>query len=274
MGAVLRTTTAAWLAVLLGVASSAFAQDGGGQSAPLLPSRAIPVGTELVVPALDRGDTERAAELKRWMRDFTDWQKWSAEWSNRREPGLFTGSRDRREKPAPPAWLPGSCETVIDDADPLTPACALLAEWNEDRVTAQMRQARAAATAQKEDTSRTIWWEHVHVDLLWPATEWQAGVYGVVGFHTATTIHGRLQIFVAPGMILLNVPTRDGSRAWKLAANYGIGYRLADFKLPGGRDAVLHLNLAKAWVVSDSSDLVTGRSMDFVGFSITLKKPS
>jgi hypothetical protein len=60
---------------------------------------------------------------------------------------------------------------------------------------------------------------------------------------------------------------------WKLATNYGMGYRLLDFTLPGGREAVLHLNLAKAWVVSGTSDLVTRRSMEFAGFSITLKKP-
>jgi hypothetical protein len=267
------TTTIVWLAVLLGGASSGLAQGAGKQSAPALPSRVIPLGTEALTPALDQGAAERAAELKRWMQAFTEWQKWWAEWGNRRERGLFTATRDRREKPDPPAWLPNRCATVIDDTDPLMPACALLAEWNEDIVAAQVRQARAASTARKEDTSKTIWWEHIHVDVLWPATQWQSGVYGVVGIHTATTIRGRLQVFIAPGAMLLNVPARDGSRVWKLATNYGMGYRLLDFTLPGGREAVLHVNLAKAWVVSGTSDLVTRRSMDFAGFSITLKKP-
>jgi hypothetical protein len=265
-------STGIWLAVLLGVASSGLAQGIGEQPVTLLPSRVIPVGTEPLPPVVDYRAPEREAELKRWMEEFTDWQKWSAEWSNRRQPGLFTGFRDRPEKPTPPAWLAPRCETVIDETDPLIPACVLLAEWNEDRVAAQMRQARTAVVAKKEDTSRSIWWEHIHMDVLWPATQWNAGVYGVVGMHTATTIRGRLQIFLAPGAMLLNVPARNGSRVWKLATNYGFGYRLVDFTLPGGRDAVLHLNLAKAWVISDVSDAVTSRSMDFAGFSITFKK--
>ena len=54
-------------------------------------------------PSLDVQDTtERAAELQRWMEAFTEWLEWSAEWTNRREPGWFTASRDRRQKPAPP----------------------------------------------------------------------------------------------------------------------------------------------------------------------------
>jgi hypothetical protein len=265
-------TTVIWLALLLGVASSGRAQDPGEQPPPLLPSRVIPLGTEPLVPPFDQA-AERAAELKKWMEEFSDWQKWWAEWGNRREQGLFTGFRDRREKPAPPAWLPGRCEALLDDADPLAPACALLAEWNQDRATAQVRAAQAAKVARKEDRTKTIWWERIHVDLMWPATEWQAGIYGVVGMHTTVTVSGRVEIFIAPGAMLLSVPTHSGSRSWKLATNYGVGYRLFDFTLPTGRQAVLHVNLARAWIVSDVSDAVTGRSMNFAGFSVTFKKP-
>jgi hypothetical protein len=271
MGSVSRTTIA-WLAALLGAAFPAFPQDTCGQSAPLLPSRVISPAPTPVPPGLDEAAAARAAELKRWIRDFTEWQKWSAEWSNQREPGLFGGTRERREKPAPPAWLPERCEVLIDEDDPLAHACALLAEWNEDRVAAHLRQSRATTVAKKEDRSKTIWWKYIHADLLWPATDVQSEVFGVAGFHAATTIHGRFQVFVAPGFIVLNLPARNGSRVWKVAANYGIGYRLIDFNLPGGRGAVLHVNVAKAWVVSEASDLVTGRSMDFVGFSITFKE--
>jgi hypothetical protein len=268
MGRVWATT--AGLAGLLGVASSGLAQSGVDQPPPL-PSRNIPVYTERLPIAASPFDPD-SAELKRWMDDFTEWKKWWAEFANRREQGLFSGHRERREKPVPPAWLPDRCQTILGDADPLLPACALLAEWNEDVVTAQQRQARAAATAKKEDTSKTIWWEHVHMDVLWPATQWQTSVYGVVGMHTTTTVRGRLQVFIAPGVMLLNLPTRNGTRGWKIAANYGIGYRLFDFRFLRGRQAVLHVNLARAWIVSDSSDLVTGKRMDFAGFSLTFKK--
>jgi hypothetical protein len=32
------------------------------------------------------------------------------------------------------------------------------------------------------------------------------------------------------------------------------------------------VNLAKAWMMADVADVVTGRSMDFVGLSISFKK--
>ena len=75
-----------------------------------------------------------------------------------------------------------------------------------------------------------------------------------------------------PGVLLLNVPGRSGARVWKVATNYGIGYRLLDFTFPGKRPAELHVNLAKTWMLSDMEDAIVGRSIDVVGFSITFKK--
>lgn len=263
----------AFVPVIVGVAASARAQNSDDSSPPPVASRPIAFTPEQLfwVPDLSDADAARRAELASWMDDFTAWQEWSDQWANRRERGWFTQFRDRREKPAPPPWLAERCTTVFDDGDPMRSACALLAEWNEDPVTAQIRGDRTVAKTQGEDTPTTIWWEHVHVDALWPALQWQASVYGVVGTHATTTVKGRLQVFIAPGVMFLNMPARDGSRVWKVAANYGIGYRLAEFSFIGKRQAVLHVNLAKAWIVSDASDVVVGRTMDFVGFSMTFK---
>jgi hypothetical protein len=206
------------------------------------------------------------------MDEFTEWKSWSAKWGNRRERGWLTGYRERRELPVPPAWLPASCAAILDDSDPLFPACTLLAEWTDDIPTALAREERDTTTQQTEQPRHTVWWEHIHMDLLWPAMQWQASVYGVIGMHTATTVRGRFQVFITPGAMLLNLPTRNGNRAWKVATNYGIGYRLFDFVFPGGRPATLHVNLAKAWLLADITDVVTGRSMDFVGFSIAFKQ--
>ena len=264
-------TAVAFVVAVVGAASSGVAQ---GVDEPL-PSGMIPInGEHLATPPdlSDSGAAERAAEVRRWMEDFTEWQKWSAKWGNRRERGLFTGYRDRREVPVPPAWLPGSCTTILDDSDPLAAACVLLTEWTDDVATTLARQTRDTTTAQIEEPRKTVWWEHIHMDVLWPAMQWQASVYGVVGLHTATTVRGRFQVFVTPGAMLLNLPTRNGGRAWKVATNYGIGYRVLDFSFPGGRPATLHLNLAKAWVLSDIQDVVAGRTVDFVGFSIAFKQ--
>jgi hypothetical protein len=221
---------------------------------------------------VDGNDEARAEELAKWIEEFTAWKEWSARWGNRRQPGWFTGYRDRRDLPVPPVWLAERCAWIFDDTDPLAPACALLRDWNDDYTTTQLRQATTAAIARVEDDSKTTWWEHVHMDVLWPAMQWRSSMYGVIGMHAATTVHGRVQAFIAPGAMLLNLPARDGSRTWKFAANYGIGYRLFDFIFPGGHPASVHVNAARAWVVSDVTDVATGRTVDFAGFSVTFKK--
>ena len=109
------------------------------------------------------------------------------------------------------------------------------------------------------------------MDVAWPALQSGVALYGVIGMHATTSVRGRLEIFIAPGAMLLNVPTPDGTRAWKLATNYGIAYRLGQFRFPGNRQALLHVNLAKAWLLSAGADVPT-RSTDFVGFSLTFKK--
>jgi hypothetical protein len=264
-------TAVAFLAALVGAVSSGFAQTVDEP----VPSRTIPITGQQLLTAPDLSDVgaaERTAEMQQWVKDFTEWKEWSERWGNRRQRGLLTGYRERREVPVPPAWLADSCATGVDDSEPVRAACMLLAEWTEDVATILTRQARATTTTQTEEPQKTVWWEHIHMDVLWPAMQWQASVYGVIGLHTATTVRGRFQVFITPGAMLLNLPTRNGSRAWKVATNYGIGYRLFDFTFPGGRPATLHVNLAKAWVLADIADVATGRSMDFVGFSIAFKQ--
>jgi hypothetical protein len=268
-----RWTTLAAVAGLVFITSSGFAQNAAELALPPLPSRTMPIdASHLAAPDLAEPDPARDAELTRWMDEFTAWQEWAAQWRGRRQPGLLTDFRARPQKPAPPAWLADQCVAVFDEEDRLAPACARLIEWRQEGLSAQIRQTRAVATARQEEAPHSVWWEHVHVDLFWPALQWQGSIYGVVGMHVTTTAAGRWQIFTAPGALLLNLPTRYGTRAWRVAANYGIGYRLLDFTLPGSRPAQLHVNLAKTWLLSDPGDVMTGRSLDLVGFSITFKK--
>ena len=109
------------------------------------------------------------------------------------------------------------------------------------------------------------------MEALWAAMQSGSNPYGLFGMHVTTTVKGRFQIFIAPGVMMLNVPTSDGRRQWKPAANYGMAYSLFDFTFPGKRPAQLHVNLAKAWLLS-SGPMVTSDSGDFVGLSITFKK--
>lgn len=209
-------------------------------------------------------------ELDQWIEDFTAWQAWAETWGNRREPGWFRSARARRPKPDPPLWLFEACDGVAADPDASNEPCQLLAEWT-DGTTAATQAARAVNTA-SEDTEKTTWWEHVHLSGGWPPVQTGTGAYGVLGLHATTTVKGRFQVFVAPGAMLMNVPTVDGSRAWKLATNYGIAYRLVEFTLPGtDRRAYLHLNVVKAWLFSAGPNVPTS-STEFVGLSITFKK--
>ena len=125
----------------------------------------------------------------------------------------------------------------------------------------------------QERPEHITWWEHLHVDLLWPDLQVGSSIYGVIGVHHATTIKGRLQVFTAPGALLLNLPSYNGARTWKMAVNYGMGYRLFGFSLLGKRPAELYFNLAKTWIVSDTTGLAVGRSIDVLGFSVSFKRP-
>ena len=221
----------------------------------------------LVVPDF----AARREELQKWVRDFNSWKDWATTWGNRREPGWFSGAKSRRPRPDPPLWLFEECDGLAAAGETEEP-CQLLAEWSLGNP--NVTQPAATLSKASEDDDKLTWWEHVHLDAGWPAIQSSLSLYGVLGMHATTTVRGRFQIFVAPGAMLLNVPTRDGGRAWKIATNYGIAYFLARFTFPGtDRQARLHLNIAKAWLLSAGPDVPT-KSTDFVGLSITFtKKP-
>ena len=258
--------------ILVGVASAGNAQNPPDQL--LIPARTLPVEVAWRLPEYLFSQTDEAqrVQLQRWMAEFAEWQEWSARWSSRREPGWLTTFRERRPKPEPPVWLAARCEVELDQDSPLVPACALLTAWRNEDPGVQTLQARSVVGSQSEGAPHTMWWERLHLDLMWPALQWQSSIYGVVGMHHAIPVRGRLQLFTTPGVLLLNLPSSNGSRAWKVALNYGIGYRLFEFTFPGSRPAELHLNLAKTWIMSDTADVVTGRSLDVAGLSITFKK--
>jgi hypothetical protein len=240
---------------------------------PGLSSRVIGTGDlELSFPDVASWE-QRLVDMRQWIGDYEKWKQWDATWRNKREPG-WIHARDRRVRPNPPTWLGAECAAgVFEDNEIVADACRLWAEWNEGERVAAVRQQNAAAQTQHEAPTRTIWWEHIHIDALWPMTQWRGSVYGVLGVHATIDVAGRMQVFVAPGAILLNLPTgRNNERQWRPATDYGIAYRLFDFKIPGTeRGASLHLNLAKAWVLAGPSNVVK-TSVDLAGFSVTLKK--
>jgi hypothetical protein len=253
---------------LLWAASDCSAQDS---DAPVLPSHGV--GAAVVYAAQDGATdwTQRLAEARRWVADFTSWQQWDAAWHNTPEPGWFH-ARPRRQRPAPPAWLAGECADAPLDEGPLVSACRALNEWSDDAVVAELRHEAMRARAQQEAPTKSLWWEHIHLDGLWAMPQWSSGVFGLVGMHASVDVAGRLQVFVAPGAIVLNLPNGRGSREWHPATDWGIGYRIVNFTIPRtDQRASLHLNLAKAWVLADPIGAFPS-TVDLVGLSMTFKR--
>src|SRR6185295_19604134 len=255
---------AAWI----GVATPSSAQ---GLQEPL-PSRIIGTGDiEFVVFDAGQSD-ERLRELKQWMADFDKWKQWNQQWRNTRQQGWLK-TRPRKERPDPPAWLADECRGVFTEESGILPdACHVLAEWREDDTTAQLRGQMAAARTQHEAPTKTVWWEHLHLDAMWPMAQTGNSVFGVLGMHATVDVAGRFQVFVAPGAILLSLPNGDGSRELRPAVDWGIAYRCFDFTFPGvQRRASLNVNLARAWVMTGPTNIVNA-NIDLVGFSVTFKK--
>jgi hypothetical protein len=251
---------------LIATAKPSPAQTSDGQA--VLPAAPIPlVGIPSVSPSI--GDSselaQRMSELQQWVGDYTEWKTWDDRWRGRVQPGWF-GPRERRRRPDPPAWLSDKCRDEVEVAGTVADACRLLVAWREDYAA---EQVRAKILAQRDEASKTTWWRHVHVDALW-VTPGASVSYGVVGIHVTLNVVGRWQIFVAPGAILLNVPTRQRTRAWQPATDLGISYRLIDLQLPGSRQGTLHLNLARAWLLGGSDSFINS-SVDLAGLSLTFK---
>ena len=213
---------------------------------------------------------KRVAEMKQWMAEYAEWSEWIDKWRNRPEPG-WNGLRERRQRPDPPAWLVDDCALIVEPAGVLADACDMLEDWRTDYATALLTEQQAKSRAQKEAPARTRWWEHIHLDVLWPMVQSGSSAYGVVGVHATFDVTKRFQMFAAPGAILVNLPGADRSRDWQPATDWGIAYRLADFTFPGTRRlARLHLNFAKAWILAGDQGFKS--SINLAGFSVTFRK--
>ncbi len=202
------------------------------------------------------------------MRAYTEWKKWADKWLGKREPGWF-GTRERRARPDPPEWLSDYCRNSEEVEGTFAAGCRLLRDWRQDHATALIKEQILDERTRREAPMKTRWWSHIHFDALWLTTQIPA-TYGVIGIHATHRIAGRLQIFLAPGAMLLNVPTPNG-REWRPATDLGISYQLFDFKFPGSQaDATMHVNIAKAWVVGNQGSFIDS-SVELAGLSVSFK---
>jgi hypothetical protein len=234
-----------------------------------LPSRTLTLPAQ-TFPA--DSPAQQLFALQTWTREYDDWKAWFVKWRGRVQPGWFS-AKPRREAPVPPAWLPDACTSLIVDSGPLADACRAWRESLHDfDGTGLVAQQSAQARAKQEAPQKTVWWEHVHVDALWPMTQTGSSAFGVAGMHTTMNVTKRLQIFVAPGAILMRLPDVNGGRTWSAATDWGFSWNLFDFRMPGlDRASTVHVNFARVWVLGNSGVTMPGE-LYLAGFSITFKR--
>ena len=238
---------------------------------PPLPSRSL---TAPIVAPLGETPAQQMQALEEWTQAFEKWQNWFARWHNQSEPGWFA-AKGRLQKPTPPQWLPAACESPVDDSGPLARGCQLWDAWRRDEggqsfSTQQVAQARA----NREVPHKTIWWEHIHLDALWPITQVGSGAFGVAGAHTTLSLTKRAEVFLTPGVLMMRVPALTGGSTWTAATDWGFSYRLGDFRMPGfGTPSTLHLNMARVWLLGQNELPLSGQ-LYVAGLSLTFRSGS
>ena len=237
-----------------------------------LPSRPILTAVPRVDDAVSA--EKLVARIQEWTRDYTTWKAWQERWRNTREPGWFK-AKDRRERPVPPDWLASMCARSAQDDEVLAAACTAWRDWSGNDLAAEaMSQQLAQSRITHERHDRTQWWERVHIDAYWPMTRSGTSAFGLIGMHATMQVARRVQVFITPGIILMRVPTLDGSHTWSAATDWGFSYRLFDFQMPVLRRATsAHINMAKVWMLGNNADLSSvGSDMYVAGFSLTFKR--
>lgn len=215
---------------------------------------------------------DRLVALQRWTKEYEDWKAWFAKYQNRRAPGWLATQKKRKQPPTPPAWLPDACTLLGDETGPIGDGCRAWRDWSQtDYATEHITQQIAQTRANLEAPRKSIWWEHIHVDAFWPMTQAGSSAYGVAGVHTTLQLSRRFQIFLAPGAMMMRLPTVDGKQRWSPATHWGFSYRVLDFRFPGThRPSALHLNLARVWILGQNR-LPGAGEMYLAGFSLTFK---
>ena len=254
---------------------------GFAQTPDPLPSRPIAApAVPIVAGGLDAG------ALRTWIHDYTAWQDWAEKWLNRRQwiahpfpypfwkdnPDFFSYIAPRRVEPPPPAGLEAACAERAASStarDTLGQSCRLLTVWKDDYVTQRIRWAVAAVRAQKDDTSRSRFLEHIHFASLW--TNMQAGggerAYGLAGVHATIDVHGRWQIYALPGIMAVSIPDLQGRRAVTLGYDWGFAVRLFNSRIPyAGLPIKVHLNLVQVWMPE------VQQRIDMFGLSFTANR--
>jgi hypothetical protein len=229
----------------------------------------------LVVAAGGQSYAERVRAVERWSRDFQAWREWHERWRNTREPGWFSSTRPRREPPVPPDWLGDRCALLAtgDDEDWLAEGCRAWRQWEEDDPAADVLAQQVTQVRSRQEAPRhTLWWERVHLDALWVMTQSGASASGIAGTHATFQLTDRVQVFTAPGLMLMRLPALDGVQTWSAATDWGFSFRLFRVALPVmDRPGTVHFNIARVWLLGNAGRPAPGE-LYLAGLSLTFKQ--
>ena len=188
-----------------------------------------------------------------------------------REPGTLQLRGAAPGEPSPPDGLEAACAERAASTgarDPLAQSCVLLTVWKDDYPTQRIRWAVATARAQKDDTRRSRFLEHIHFASLW--TNLQAGpddrAYGLAGVHATIDVYGRWQVYALPGIMAVSVPNQVGQRTVTIGYDWGFAVRLFNSHVPYAGPVKVHLNLVQVWMPE------LHQKVDMIGLSITTNR--
>lgn len=117
--------------------------------------------------------------------------------------------------------------------------------------------------AEKHSSSKSRFFNKIHVDGLWVPGQTDAKFLGVVGTHVTVIELGRVHLFGPPGVMVLRA---DGKI--RTALTWGFSLYMTQFRIPGTtRELALFGDFARAWTFGDYR---TG--MDLVGMSVAWRR--
>jgi len=126
------------------------------------------------------------------------------------------------------------------------------------------RLAQSSEIRSPKHTSFSTW---LHADALWVPASTGNDALGLIGGHLTVANVGRMYFFGPPGVMLVRVPSADGTK-FSPAFTWGFSFYLIDFHPPGSRHtAQLFVNLTKVWTQGD-----VRMGMDMGGLSVSWKK--
>jgi len=244
--------------LLLGAAHAASAQD-------VSPVRLVREQDLQLTPAQED-------DLTRWIDDVRSYHAWYERYRNRVSRNIFGFIDDRRMIPPVLEWLPARCELAADfvprPAGPLAEGCDLLSFYESNVSLAPSTRPALLAQKQNEQDPHSSFWKHLHLDAGWTSLDYRLQAYGVVGVHvTLPELAKRVQIYLPPGFLLLSVPDGRGGRTLEPAATVGVSIKMFGFAFPQNKAGTAYFNIAKAYVVNQSTASQGNSSVDLVGLS-------